>query len=39
MTVDISSTDFMEELMMGRVLAANSASALRNSHVHCSREA
>ena len=39
MTVDISSTDFMEELMMGSVWAANSASALRNSHVHCSREA
>ena len=39
MTVDISSTDFAEELMMGRLWVANIASARRSSHVHCSREA
>ena len=39
MRVDISSTDFVVELMTGSRLAAYMASARRSSYVHCSSEA
>ena len=38
-TVDISSTDFAEELIDRDAVAANIASARRSSQVHCSSEA